>query len=167
METSVPWFLWLFPIAFTIHNIEEAFFLPKWSKTAGKFAKPVNTFEFVFALIILTTISIIITALSFSYGKQSFPIYLFFTFNFGMLLNVLFPHITATIVLKKYSPGLLTGIFFLAPITISLLLYGYNNEFFVFPDFWYITIPFAALIIGSIPLLFKLGKIFQRLISKS
>jgi len=164
METSFPWFLWLFPIVFTIHNIEEAFWLPAFSKSAGKYYKPVDTFEFVFALIVITLLATIITFVFYLSGKQSLACYLFFAFNFGMLINVFFPHLVATIALRRYCPGLLTGILLLAPTTAYLLVYGYQNEFFLFPKFWIITIPFAAIVVGSIPILFKVGKYLQNLL---
>ena len=31
----IPWFFWLFPVAFAIHNAEEALCLPAFSKSAG------------------------------------------------------------------------------------------------------------------------------------
>ena len=158
MDSGIPWFFWLFPVAFAIHNIEEALWLPAFSKSAGKFHKPVNSFEFVFAVIVLTLLSIIITFLFYQNGKQSITCYLYFAFNFGMLLNVLHPHLTATVVLKKYCPGLITGILFLIPATTYILIYGYQNQYFLFPEFWIITIPFAVLVVSSIPVLFKAGR---------
>lgn len=104
MENSVPWLFWLFPLAFAIHNVEEALWLPAWSKSAGRFHKPVGTFEFVFAAVVLTDLSAVVTILSGSSGKQGQATYLFFAFNFMMLLNVFFPHLAATAVLKKYLP---------------------------------------------------------------
>ena len=163
MQSVIPWFFWLFPIAFTIHNIEEALWLPAFSKSAGKFHKPVNSFEFAFALIILTLLSIIITFLFFQNGKQSLYCYLYFAFNFGMLLNVFYPHLIATVVLKKYCPGLITGILFLVPTTTYILIYGYLNQYFLFPKFWIITVPFAVIVVGSIPILFKFGKYLQKI----
>jgi hypothetical protein len=162
METSLPWFFWLFPAAFAIHNIEEALWLPAWSKSAGRFHKPVATFEFVFALIVITAISVILTVLFYSAGKQSLASYLYFAFNFGMFFNVFVPHLAATIVLKKYCPGLLTGLLFLVPTTLFILWYGYENEFFLLPKFWFVTIPFAVLMVGSIPILFSIGRSLQR-----
>ena len=162
MDSGIPWFFWLFPVAFAIHNIEEALWLPGFSKSAGKFHKPVNSFEFVFALIVLTLLSIIITFLFYQNGKQSITCYLYFAFNFGMLLNVVHPHLTATVVLKKYCPGLITGILFLIPCTTYILMYGYQNQYFLFPEFWIITIPFAVLVVSSIPLLFKAGRYLQQ-----
>jgi hypothetical protein len=162
MEASIPWIFWLFPIVFAVHNIEEALWLPKYSKTAGKYHKPVETFEFVFALVMITLLATIITVLFYMTGKQSIHCYLFFAFNFGMFINVFFPHFAATIALKRYCPGLLTGIMLLAPTTVYLLLYGYNNGYFDLPKFWLITIPFAALVVGSIPILFKVGRYIKK-----
>jgi hypothetical protein len=161
METLIPWFFWLFPIAFAIHNIEEAIWFPPFSKSAGKFHKPVERFEFTFAVITLTILSLIITILFFINGKLSIACYMYFAFNFGMLINVFFPHFIATIVLRKYCPGLLTGVVLLIPTTVFILLYGYEEEYFLFPKFWFVTIPFVFLVTGSIPFLFKVGKFIQ------
>ena len=166
METPFSWFFWFFPIAFTFHNIEEAIWFPAFSKSAGKFHKPVDKFEFAFAVIILTLLSIIITLLFSVYGKLSIACYLYFAFNFGMLVNVFFPHFIATVVLKKYCPGLLTGIILLIPTTTYILFFGYSNKYFEFPKFWFIAIPFTLLIIGSIPFLFKFGKLVNIMLEK-
>jgi hypothetical protein len=163
MKTQFPWFFWLFVAAFGIHNFEEALLLPAWSRTAGKFHKRVGTFEFVFALIVLTALSVVITVLFHSAGKQSLPAYLYFAFNFGMLVNVVFPHLTATIAMNKYCPGLLTGLLLVAPTTTLILLYGHEHAFFLFPKFWLVAIPFAVLLVSLIPVLFALGRKLQRL----
>ena len=163
MENTFPWFYWLFPIALTIHNIEEALYLPEWSKSAGRYHKPVGAFEFRFALIIITALAIIITFLFYQSGRQSIACYLFFAYNFGMLFNVFFPHLIATVVLKKYAPGLLTGLILNLPITGYILFYGNKNNYFVFPAFWYFTIPFVVILAGSIPLLFRLGRSIKKL----
>lgn len=49
----------------------------------------------------------------------------------------------------------------LVPATSYLLFYGYYNEFYSFPKFWFIAIPFAVIVIISIPILFKIGKLLQ------
>jgi hypothetical protein len=166
MEISIPWLFWLFPVAFAIHNIEEALWLPAWSKSAGKFHKPVGTFEFRFAVLALTALSVTITLWFCLSGKQSPASYLFFAFNFVMLLNVLFPHFAATVTLRKYCPGLLTGVLLLAPTTGYLLLFGYHHGYLIFPTFWFVAIPFTALLAGSIPVLFSIGKLFQRALGR-
>lgn len=166
MELSIHWIFWLFPIAVAIHNVEEAFFLPRWSESAGRFHTPVGKFEFRFAVVFLTLLSVIITTLFYMTSKQSFSCYLFFAFNLAMLLNVFFPHFAATIILKEYSPGLLTGLILLLPTTVYLLFYGYDHGFYLFPRFWFIAIPFVALVIASIPVLFKIGKLIQNIEKK-
>ncbi|MDA8125755.1 MAG: HXXEE domain-containing protein [Deltaproteobacteria bacterium] len=165
METSFPWFFWLFPIVLTIHNIEEALWLPAFSKSAARYHKPVETFEFVFALIVITFLAVSITFWFSGSGKQSLACYLFFAFNLMMLINVFAPHLLATVALKKYCPGLLTGILLLVPTTTYLLVYGYQKEYYLFPRFWVVTIPFAAVVVGAIPILFKVGKYVQNLLN--
>ena len=160
-DVAVPWFFWLFPAAFAIHNIEEGLWLPAWSQSAGRFHKPVGTFEFRFAVTVLTLVAVVITAFFYEAGKQSVASYLFFAFDFGMLLNVFVPHAAATIMLRKYCPGLLTVVVLLLPTTAALLWYGYQNQYFLFSMFWYVTVPFAALVIGSIPVLFSIGRMIK------
>ena len=161
IDTSLPWCFWLFPVAFAIHNIEEALWLPAWSQSAGRFHRSVGRFEFAFAIVVITAVSVVITILFYVNGKQSLPCYLFFAFNVGMFVNVFVPHLAGTIALKRYCPGLLTGMVLLVPTTLYLLWYGYTNDFYSLPKFWYVTIPFAGLIIGSIPVLFKIGRAIE------
>lgn len=121
----------------------------------------------MFALVVITALSVVITIFFYSSGKQSLPSYLYFAFNFGMFANVFFPHLAATIVLKRYCPGLLTGILFLVPTTAYLLMYGYDNRYFVFPMFWFVALPFAALVVGIIPVLFMIGRLCERVLKSS
>ena len=44
----------LFLFGFTIHNIEEAIWLPKWSRYAKKFHEPVGSNKFIFAVMVVT-----------------------------------------------------------------------------------------------------------------
>jgi hypothetical protein len=162
MHNSVPWFFWLFPLVFALHNTEEALFFPAWSKFLGKFHKPVGLFEFMFAIMALTSVSVVITILASLAGKQALPTYLFFALNLGLLVNAFCPHLLATIVQKQYCPGVFTGLLFVAPTTVYLLLYGFDHRYFVFPMFWYVAIPFGALLVGSIPMLFRIGRMFRR-----
>ncbi len=102
----------LFILGFTLHNLEEALWLPKWSTYAKKFHKPVNPNEFIFADIVITLIGYLLTAFDLIYGSSGNIINLLYLGFVSMMgLNSFFPHLAATIVLKKYSPGLITGIF--------------------------------------------------------
>lgn len=136
--------------------------MPAFSKHAGRFQKPVSTFEFLFALVPITALGAAITLLFYSAGKLSIPCYLFFAFNLGMLANVFFPHLVATIALGRYCPGLATGILLLAPVTSYLLFLGYCEGYFEIPRLLFATVLFAGAVLVSIPLLFRLGRWTQR-----
>lgn len=55
----------LFCIAITLHNIEEAIWLPEWSQQASMFHKPVTPGEFRFAVTVITMLAYL-SALYFS-----------------------------------------------------------------------------------------------------
>ncbi len=46
---------WAFVIAVAIHNLEEAMYLPAWSRPAGHWHAPVAETEFRFAVAVLTS----------------------------------------------------------------------------------------------------------------
>lgn len=112
----------LFLLGFTLHNIEEAIWLPGWSKHAGKYHKEVSADEFRFAVIVITAIGYLITFQYFLFSDvYPFSRYIYSGFILMMVLNVFFPHLIATIVLKRYSPGTVTGLLLNAPIGVYLI----------------------------------------------
>lgn len=159
---SIGWAMWLFPIAFTVHNVEEAIWLPAFSQHAGRFHPRVEPAEFLFALVPITLLGWLVTGAFALYGAQSWAGYLFFAFNMGMAVNVVFPHLAATVVLRRYCPGLATGMVLLLPSTVYLLLLGYTGRYYSLPILLLLTPVLAALVVGSIPLLFRLGRRFAR-----
>jgi hypothetical protein len=62
---------WLFPLVITLHNAEEALWLPGWSKRAGRWRHPVAPGVFRFAVVILTLLAYPVTALSFISGRET------------------------------------------------------------------------------------------------
>lgn len=148
----------LFLLGFSLHNIEEALWLPGWSKHARKYHKEVSPNEFRFAVIIITAIGYLLTFQYFVFGSAyAAAKYIYLGFILIMILNVFFPHLIATIVLKKYAPGLITGLLLNAPLGTYILLkkIGDLNEFF----FVIIAgIILAAFFLLSIKLLFIFGK---------
>lgn len=112
---------WLFPLAITLHNIEEAIWLPAWSKHAARFHAPVGAFEFRFAVTVLTLLGYIITLLSVRTGSGSIATGLFCAYCLAMLLNAFVPHLAATVILRRYAPGLATGLLLNVPVAAWLL----------------------------------------------
>lgn len=118
----------LFLLGFSLHNIEEALWLPGWSKHARKYHKEASPNEFRFAVIIVTAIGYLLTFQYFVFGA-TYPAakYIYLGFILLMVVNVFFPHIIATIVLKKYAPGLITGLLLNAPFVVYILLAKIDN----------------------------------------
>jgi hypothetical protein len=148
----------LFLFGFSLHNIEEGIWLPNWSKHAKKFHKEVDKNEFRFSLIIITSIGILITFLEKCFGNSVIIIeYIYCGFIGMMILNVLFPHVIATIILRKYAPGTITGIMLNFPIGMTLLVQKIASGYSIFIII-VATVIISCIIIGLLNLLFKLGK---------
>ena len=156
-QNMVSILVWLFAISITIHNLEEAIWLPKWSESAGRWHHPVKSKVFRFAVLVLTLVAYIFAILASFGGKASIGAYLITGYALAMLINVVFPHFVATIALKRYAPGLATALFLNLPITASLLYYSVINEYVDLNTFLYVG-PIVSLgILFSIPVLFAIG----------
>lgn len=146
----------LFLIGFTLHNIEEAIWLPKWSKSAKQYHAEVTTKQFIFAASIITILGYLISfQYLFYFNNSIIGRYIYLGFISMMVLNVIFPHLALTIILKKYAPGLVSGLFFTLPTGIMVLKknteIGINLYFLVIS-----TLLLAAIFIALIKLLFNL-----------
>jgi hypothetical protein len=122
---------WLFPVAVTLHNGEEALFMPSWDLN-HKSQLPLHPSAAAIwaALLVLTAAAYVITALSAKRGPQSTPAYLLFGSITAMLLNVFLPHIPAAIVFKGYAPGVITAVLINLPL-MSILLFLALREHWV------------------------------------
>jgi hypothetical protein len=148
----------LFILGLSIHNIEEALWLPEWSKYAKKFHREITGNEFRFAVIIITAIGYLVTFQYFIFSETSIVSkYLYFGFVSMMILNTIFPHLIATIALKKYAPGLITGILLNVPIGLYILINNIHsgNELLLL---LISTISVTIIILSLIKLLFRIGK---------
>ena len=112
---------WLFPIAITIHNLEEAIWLPGFV-AAHRTDLPwsVDPGQFRFALVVLTTAAWVVTYLSWRTGPQTVWAYLLFGYIVAMLVNVFVPHIPAAIMFQGYAPGVVTAVLVNLPVLALL-----------------------------------------------
>jgi hypothetical protein len=150
--------LLFFPLAITLHNIEEALWLPQWSKHAARFHAPVEKNEFHFALIVITALAYLATFLAALFPDNTYIARLFYGFLGAMIINAIFPHLIATIALKRYAPGLITGLFLIIPINSILIYRAVIIGFTSFIEIVITTIALGAILILLIPLLFKAGR---------
>jgi hypothetical protein len=147
----------IFLLGFTIHNLEESIWLPEWSKHAKKFHEPVERNQFIFAVIIVTMIGYLVTVAEIidnTHGSIYSYIYLGFVGMMG--LNTILPHLAATILLKKYAPGLITALLLNLPLSIIIIaryiVAGINVYFLIIA-----ILTFTVITLSLLKTLFKLG----------
>jgi hypothetical protein len=149
---------WLFPIVVTLHNAEEAIWLPGWSKRAVLWRSPVAPGSFRFSVAVLTVLAFVITWLSAELGKQTVWAYLVFGCMVVTLANVLIPHVALSLAKRSYMPGVATAVTLNLPV-LSLLVMMALKEGYV--SGWKAaeySVGVACLVLLSIPALFKLGR---------
>ena len=149
----------IFLMGFTLHNLEEALWLPKWSKHARKFHEPVEADEFIFAVIVVTILGTILTALDIMFGRPgSFINYVYLGFIGMMCLNALFPHLAATVVLKRYAPGLITALLLNLPFSLIIII-GHIKGGITILYLIIAVVVVGGLVLFSLKPLFKLGRV--------
>ena len=130
--TSVQ-FYFLFPALFMLHELEEIVWMPSFVKKIS-IQYPNNRIlsyytPFAFNAIVLEQFLILMTSLYLSYQFNNYSIYA--SIIIAYIYHVL-GHLIQTVVIRKYVPGLLTGIltswfslYYLNP-NIPIELFGYS-----------------------------------------
>lgn len=145
----------------TIHNAEEAMWLPAWSQTAGVWHPPVGSFEFRFAVITLTLVVYGVIFYFVRYDNR-FAKYIMSGVLVMILFNVFVPHLTASVLLSRYAPGVISGVLLNIPVSIYLLRRGVKEGFFDTKTIVIGAIGFAAVIGPLLPALFAVGVFVER-----
>jgi hypothetical protein len=123
MATHLEILILILPFAFAVHNLEETVGMEKWTKSTPKYIhSPVTTRQFAIASGLFTILGFIIIFARDFYPTESS--YLFVVTGLaGMLfLNVFFPHLIATVYLRQYAPGILSGLFIIIPLTTLIIV---------------------------------------------
>jgi hypothetical protein len=149
---------WIFVSAVAVHNLEEAIWLPAWSKSAGRWHAAVGSGEFRFAVAVLTAFAVAAAWLAVHQGKASMGAYLLCGYALAMVLNVLFPHVLASLVMRRYMPGTATALALNLPAGAFLIAAALNQDYIAIPSFLLSGPAVVIAIVGSIPLLFWLGR---------
>ena len=130
---SIIQFYFLFPALFMLHELEEIIWMPSFvKKLSAQF--PDNRIlsyytPFTFNAIVLEQFLILLLSLFLSYRFSNYTIYV--SIIIAYIYHVL-GHLIQTVVIRKYVPGLLTGIltslfslYYLNP-NIPIELFGYS-----------------------------------------
>lgn len=154
-------FVGLFCLAITLHNIEEAIWLPKWSQQPSRMNKSVTASEFRFAVIVITGFAYIVAISYWMMPSSNLAKWGFIGFLGAMIVNTVFPHLVATFVMKKYAPGLLTGLFLNIPINSWVLYELMERDLINWKAIIFSTVVVGVCLLALIPLLFKAQKKFE------
>lgn len=138
-------FYFLFPSLFMLHELEEIIWMPSFVK------KPSTHFPdnrilsyytpFTFNAIVLEQFLILLLSLFLSYQFNNYTIYI--TIVIAYIYHV-FGHLIQTVVIRKYVPGLLTGIF----TSLFSLFYLKNNV--PINLYWYSFITLILIIVNLV-----------------
>jgi hypothetical protein len=148
--------LWLFPCATTLHNIEEALWLPAWSQRGTHLHAPVGAPEFRFAVLVLTAAAWAVTLLAARRGGKWLAVAA--GYWVAMLGNVVLPHLVASILERGYTPGIVTALALNLPVNAYLLRRVVREGHLTKAAVARAAILVVPAVIGAIPALFILGR---------
>lgn len=160
-KTNLKKLVWIVALSETLHNIEEAIWMPGWSHSAGMWQQPVGTFEFRFAVTVLTLLFYGIIFYYYRSNNQSAK-YLMSGLLVLILFNVFIPHLLAAIFLTRYAPGVITGVLFNIPVTLYFLRRGIKEKEFDKRTLIFGSLGFAIVTLPLLFLLFALGSFAER-----
>jgi hypothetical protein len=164
--------VWLVPAAITLHNLEEAIWLPAWSRSAAeglrgadRWRRPVGTWSFRFAVAVLTAVAWGVAWLAHRDGPDGLGFYLLASYALGQGLNVVMPHLVVTLATGAYAPGLATGLLFVLPASVAFLMDAFTAPNFDVLRFIIVAVIFIPLMLLAIPLSFAVGRQLQLVVS--
>jgi hypothetical protein len=160
---SVERLLWLVPVFFLLHNLEEAPFMESWSRTLPlKIHPAVSTRQFAIAVTFLTLAGFLLTYLGIRYLPHSIGYVLILGLQAILLFNAFVPHIAASIRFRRYSPGVVTAVLITLPFSYYLFRRALDEPIINWNELWilFAVAPFAMVIFASLSL--QIGKALDR-----
>ncbi len=110
---------WLFPVAVSLHNLEEAIWMPRfWSAHSWRL---ISANEFRWLVAAISVLAFVITFAANRGGRVALR--LFFWFLIVLFVNA-FWHIAAAVYLRGYAPGVITAVVVVLPVCTWLLFRG-------------------------------------------
>ncbi len=119
-------FCWLFPIAVSLHNLEEGLLFPHYAHRFPPW-QLVGVKVFRFGLVVLTLVAYLSTSACTLGGARSTGAYLHAGYMLAMLLNAFAPHLAVTLATGQVMPGTLMGVLLVAPVTGTGLYLGLSG----------------------------------------
>jgi len=145
---------WAFPVAITLHNLEEGIWLPAWSEQAGALHPVVGAGEFRFAVFVIAVAAWVVTGVAVRSGRWAAAA----AFWVAMLLNVVFPHLLATLLMRRYAPGLATALAINLPVCAYLLRRVERDGLMTRAAVLRSAAIGVPVLLASVPVLFAIGR---------
>ncbi len=151
---------WLFALAFTVHNIEEGLFLPAYTAKDPRLAERVTPFALRLALVTLTAAIYGIAA--FAAAGYHLAIELLAGIAAVMIINAMVPHLTLTLVFRRYAPGTGTALGLVVPLSLLVIIDGLMANVLTVRELLVTTVAVTVALLVAIPLMFWAGHFVER-----
>ncbi|OAB45570.1 HXXEE domain-containing protein [Paenibacillus antarcticus] len=159
--------VWLFIIAFVLHDLEEIIWVEVWIKKnrnhvmntvprriRKRLGKLLNITSGQFAVAVLLELILFIpfTFIAAEQGK----LFIFLSFNTLFLIHV-FTHVGQSIYMKMYTPGVVSAVLIVLPYTLYLLNRLINEGLVTWGEVW-LSIPVGVMLLPIVLLGHELGR---------
>jgi len=143
----------LFGLGVTLHNLEEAMFLVRWTRAHLKlrFTQDQKIYWVVTSLV---SVAIWIPIIGIRIWPESARLqWALSGFALTMAVNAVIPHLALSIATRSYSPGVGTGMLLNLPLGVWLIHQQYDAH--VLTNIWRQAVPYGVLLaVGALGLLF-------------
>lgn len=119
--------LWLIPIFFTIHNLEEARGMARWAQRHFADIMLITREQMLTAIALVTLVGWLLTALCWSAPRRSVRLHLLLGAQAILFFNVFF-HVGGAIITAGYAPGMVTAILLELPLSLILFRRARQEE---------------------------------------
>lgn len=147
-----------FTAAVLLHNAEEAWLLPRWSR-AQRLVRPVGDGEFRWAALLLSLGLVVLTGLQLRWGREQEVLSaVFAAYVIAMGVNAVLPHLALSLLQRRYMPGTATAWLGVVPLGLAWLRTAASEDRLrLAAQAW--TLVLSGLALGlSVPALLWLGR---------
>jgi hypothetical protein len=128
--------VWMVPVFLTIHNLEVVFTAPRWTERnigiVGKVSEgfpPVATGQHLYLTFLLATLLPFVIPWLAMYARKNGPLMgVVLALQMLVLVNAFVPHLASAVVLRAYTPGVVTAALLNIPLSLYLFWLARKEE---------------------------------------
>ncbi len=135
----------LFATGVTLHNLEEAIWLPDWIRAHVKTVFDPHPKAYWVGTSLVSLV-VWIAALAVGIWPTVLPFHLVLSgIALAMAVNAVIPHLSMSLIRRSYMPGTATGMLFNLPLAVFLIQTQLRSGFVPWAYFWRQTVLYAFL----------------------